>query len=60
MQRNWDHSTSGGYIGTTVGLHSKAHCQQSISWVAVKELKVKYYIGGTLLFTIYTHYGNLT
>ena len=30
------------------------HC-----WVAVKELKLSYYIGETLLFTIYTHYGNL-
>ena len=30
-----------------------------INWVAVKELKLSYYIGETLLFTIYTHYGNL-
>ena len=30
-----------------------------IFWVAVKELKLSYYIGETLLFTIYTHYGNL-
>ena len=29
------------------------------SWVAVKEPKLSYYIGETLLFTIYTHYGNL-
>ena len=28
-------------------------------WVAVKELKLSYYIGETLLFTMYTHYGNL-
>ena len=28
-------------------------------WVAVKELKLSYYIGETLLFTIHTHYGNL-
>ena len=28
-------------------------------WVAVKELKLSYYIGETLLLTIYTHYGNL-
>ena len=27
-------------------------------WVAVKKLKLSYYIGGTLLFAIYTHYGN--
>ena len=31
-------------------------------WVAVKELKLSYYIGETLLFTIYiyTYYGTLT
>ena len=29
------------------------------SWVAVKELKLSYYIGETLFFTIFTHYGNL-
>ena len=28
-------------------------------WVAVKELKLSYYIGETRLFTLYTHYGNL-
>ena len=28
-------------------------------WVAVKELDLSYYIGETLLFTIYSHYGNL-
>ena len=26
---------------------------------SVKELKLSYYIGETLLFTVYTHYGNL-
>ena len=31
----------------------------SVLWVAVKELKLSYSIGETLLFTIYTHYGNL-
>ena len=30
-----------------------------LSWVAVKELELSYYIRETLLFTIYTHYGNL-
>ena len=34
------------------------------TWVAVKELKLSYYIGETLIFNIhiyiYTHYGNLT
>ena len=28
-------------------------------WVAVKELKLSYYIGETLLVTTYSHYGNL-
>ena len=28
-------------------------------WVAVKELNLSYHIGKTLLFTIYTHSGNL-
>ena len=45
----------------------KAHlfrleCQTLINtliWVAVKELKLSSYIGETLLFTIYTHYGDL-
>ena len=32
---------------------------QKLNWVAVKGLKLSYYIGETLLFTIYTHYGNL-
>ena len=31
----------------------------SLSWVAVKELKLNYCIEETLLFTVYTHYGNL-
>ena len=31
----------------------------SSDWVAVKELKLSYYIGGNLLFTVYTHSGNL-
>ena len=29
-------------------------------WVAVQELKLSYYIGETLLFAVYTHFGNLT
>ena len=28
-------------------------------WVAVKELNLSYYIGETVLFTMYTHDGNL-
>ena len=31
----------------------------TVYWAAVKELKLSYYIGETILFTIYTHYGNL-
>ena len=30
----------------------------NLIWVAVKELELSYYIGETLLSTIYTHYGN--
>ena len=34
--------------------------QQTVGdWVAVKELNLSYYIGETLLLTMYTHYGNL-
>ena len=32
---------------------------EEYGWIAVKELKLRYYIGETLLFTTYTHYGNL-
>ena len=32
----------------------------SNDWVAAKGLKLSYYIGETLLFPIYTQYGNLT
>ena len=34
-------------------------CLLDVTWVAVKELKLSYYIGETLLFTIHTHCGNL-
>ena len=34
--------------------------QSENNWVAVKELKLSYYTGETLLFIIYTHYGNLS
>ena len=37
----------------------KVYVDPACCWVAVKELKLSYYIGETLLFTIYTHYGNL-
>ena len=33
---------------------------RGVFWVAVKEFKLSYYIGETLLFTMYLHYGNLT
>ena len=36
-----------------------SHMHKSVDWVAVKELRLSYYMGETLLFTIYTHYGNL-
>ena len=36
-------------------MEAKAH----VTWVAVKELILSYYIGETLLFTIHTHWGNL-
>ena len=38
-------------------IHTQENC--ALFWVAVKELNLSYYIGETLLFTIYTHYGNL-
>ena len=34
-------------------------CIPGFYWVAVKELNLSYYIGGTILITIYTHYGNI-
>ena len=40
-------------LGAQLGLRS------IFFWVAVKRLKLSYYIGETLLFTIYTHYANL-
>ena len=50
-------------IGVTKGLETpnrpQKPCCMSVVWVAVKELKLSYCIGGTLLFTAYTHYGNL-
>ena len=30
-----------------------------LDWVAVKELRLSYHVGETLLFTICTHCGNL-
>ena len=33
--------------------------EECVIWVAVKELKLSYYIGETLFFTICTHSGNL-
>ena len=54
-----------GEVSSTVVTFDRQSCIFAIAccsahfWVAVKELKLSYYIGGTLLFTIYTHYGNL-
>ena len=53
LRREWEWLTgivSRDSTGTTV---------QILFWVAVKELKLSYHIGETLLFTTYTHYGNL-
>ena len=33
--------------------------RERLVWAAVEELNLSYYIGETLFFTIYTHYGNL-
>ena len=30
-----------------------------MNWVAVKEFKLRYYIGETIVFTMHTHHGNL-
>ena len=51
---NGGHNGTGG-VGMSAGMAGLAGF-----WVAVKELNLSYYIGETLLFTIYTHYGNLT
>ena len=51
-----------GYVSHRVAVlrNSPAFVRAAtLYWVAVKELKLSYYIGETLLFTIYTHYGNL-
>ena len=45
--------------GRSASLGSGRKPRRHGCWVAVKELKLSYYIGETLLFTIYTHYGNL-
>ena len=39
--------------------HVKPQRLKTFIWVAVKELELSYYIGEALLFTAYTHYGNL-
>ena len=44
--------------GSSIPLHD-VDLLFPIYWVAVKELKLSYYIGEAPLFTIYTHYGNL-
>ena len=47
------------YLALTYGTLPPGQDDHVVFWVAVKELKLSYYIGETLLFTIYTHYGNL-
>ena len=51
--------TRGVQIAVNVGCLDMSGLRLSRFWVAVKELKLSYYIGETLLLTIYTHYGNL-
>ena len=46
-------------VGSGLRLRHLSNFQMLLFWVAVKELKLSYYIGEALLFTIYTHYGNL-
>ena len=41
-----------------VVLHGRWQMRKGLFWVAVKELELSYYIGETLLFAIYTHFGN--
>ena len=49
-----------GYIGLSKVIKvGRVQGTSPIVWVAVKELSLSYYIGETLLFTRYTHYGNL-
>ena len=45
-----------GYVSITAVLRTS---DTPYYWVAVKGLNLSYYIGETLLFTIYSHYGNL-
>ena len=60
------HHEQEDFYDTRSAFHHEAQAQQALSpkpscpnnWVAVKELKLSYYIGEILLFTIYTHYGN--
>ena len=40
------------YVGTLPGFHGVLEVYK-VNWVAVKELELSYYIGETLLFTIY-------
>ena len=49
-----------GHVCRLCGQEASSSGAQFLNdWVAVKELKLNYYIGETLLFTIYTLYGNL-
>ena len=50
------HGLDLGIPSSSLGILKKI---PGLVWVAVKELILSYYIGETLLFTIYTHYGNL-
>ena len=50
----WEPSRASG----EVGLRAWEVNVLQVFWVAVEELKLSYYIGETLLFPVYTHYGN--
>ena len=48
-----------GTGGSSQSPVSPGTVRQSFDWVAVKDLNLSYYVEEALLFTIYTHYGNL-
>ena len=59
------HGKSDGGVNPTQSITMRQGNQESVAsvgafvgWVALKELKLSYYIGETLLFPIYTHNRN--
>ena len=71
QERDWEDCANYRYISSVIPCKNHilpfrlvyypdtANKSSAVVWVAVKELKLSYYLGETLLFTIYTHYGNL-